>query len=174
MTRRRKLIYPYATGRHSYVDPTGQENTFVGDDPEVYRDLYLAVAQSTLATHKEIWEAAHMIAFGPSARTPYGWSTNTPEELKQPIAESRRDSASLDRPNLPLSELIDIWERSLTHLRLLAKHCHKREDREAILEQVADSERRMAERVGRYRARVEGYGDLEEKTGPQQTTQPNH
>jgi hypothetical protein len=157
MTRRgqrKPLIYPYASGPHSFVDPSGRETTFRGDDPEVLRDLYLAVSRSTLATFKEIWELAHMILYGPEAKTPYGWST-IPPELKQPIAQAKLDAASLDRPNLPLQELFEIWERARAHLRLFAKYYPEHEDRDAILKQIAESERRMAERIAKYRKKME-------------------
>jgi hypothetical protein len=150
--RRKALIYPYASGPHSYVDPSGHEATFHGDTPEVFRDLYLAVSQSTLATFKEIWEVAHMIAYGPECRNPDGsWTLN--KKLKQSFAQSKNDAVSLDRPNLPLSDLIDIWERSCAHLRLLAEHYPA--ERDAILKKVEESERRLAELTAKYRAKVE-------------------
>ena len=157
MTRNhRPLIYPYASGPHSYVDPTGREITFRGDDPEIYRDLYLAVSQSTLATFKEIWELAHLIAFGPGAKNPDGsWTTNIPPELKQPIAQAKRDAVSIDRPDLPLPEAFDIWERACAHLRLLAEHCPKPADRDDILKKVAESERRMEESYAKYQRKME-------------------
>jgi hypothetical protein len=74
MTRR---IYPYATGPRSYVDPAGHDVHFdYVENPEVERDLYLEISQSTLATFKEIWEMAHMASWGPDARNHDGsWTT---------------------------------------------------------------------------------------------------
>jgi hypothetical protein len=154
MTRKRRRP-PYASGPHSFVDPTGCEITFCGDEPEVYRDLYLAVSQNTLATFKEIWELAHMIAYGPEAKNPDGsWTaTNISPELKQAFAQSKLDAVSFDRPDLPLPEALAVWERACTHLRLLAEH--RPADREAILKRVAESERRMAEKIAKHREKVE-------------------
>jgi hypothetical protein len=148
--RRKPLIYPYASGPRSFVDPSGHETTFHGDTPEIFRDLYLEASRSTLATFKEIWEVAHMIAYGPECRNPDGsWTVN--KKLKQSIA---RDTAALNYP-LPLPELIEIWERSCAHLRLLAEYCSDPAKRDAILRKVEESERRLAELAARYRARVE-------------------
>jgi hypothetical protein len=154
MTRNRRLIYPYASGPNSFVDPTGHEITFDGDTPEVYRDLYLAISQNTLASFREIWEAAHMIAWGPEAKNPYGWTVvNIPPELKQAIAQAKQDAVSLNRPDLPLPEKLAIWERACEHLRLHAEYYP--EDQDVTLKQVAESERRMTEMIAKHREKVE-------------------
>jgi hypothetical protein len=148
--RGRRLIYPYASGPRSYVDPAGHTINFGGDTPEVYRDLYLAVSRSTLETFNVIWEAAHMIVYGPQAKTANGWTT-IPPELKEPMAQAKLDAASLAHP-LPLSDAFEIWERARAHLRLLAEYSPERDE---ILRQIAESERRVQESYAEYQRKME-------------------
>jgi exonuclease VII small subunit len=150
--RKRPLIYPYATGPHSFVDSSGVETTFHGDTPEMYRDLYLEVSRNTLATFRQIWELAHMISYGPEARTDDGSWTTIPRELRKPFAQAKLDAAELELGDLPLQDAFDIWERARAHLRLLAEHLP---DGDELLRQIAESERRVQESYARYEKRMQ-------------------
>jgi hypothetical protein len=62
------------------------------------------------------------------------------------IAEARRDADLLKLP-LPVEEAFSIWQRSCAGLRLVAENDPNPEKRQALLDAVAESERRMAERI---------------------------
>jgi hypothetical protein len=62
------------------------------------------------------------------------------------IAEARRDADLLKLP-LPVEEACSIWQRSCAGLRLVAENDPNPEKRQALLDAVAESERRMAERI---------------------------
>ena len=55
----------------------------------------------------------------------------------------------------PGPEAFEIWERSCDQLRLIADLVRDPAKREAILEQVAESERRMADRIALHRQQYE-------------------
>jgi hypothetical protein len=155
MTRRhRELIFPHATSPTSYRDVTGNEVVFdpvIDDDPERDCALFLAVAQSTLANFSKIWNAMTLIVDDRKSNVRRLWA--------EKIAEARRDADLLKLP-LPVEEAFAIWQRSCAGLRLVAENDPNLSRRQELLDVVAESERRMAERmelhVRKYEERKKG------------------
>ena len=112
---------PYAVGRNAYIDVDGRAVIFTGDDPTLDRDLYLAVAQSTLANFREIFTVMAAIVF---PHAPEGGPYHsTPPKIKQllaeKMAEAKTDATLLGLP-LPFAEAVAVWQRSCAHMRLAA------------------------------------------------------
>jgi hypothetical protein len=127
MTRHRRrsrksevVCWPVPIGDHCYRDVNGNIVDLGHDLPGV-RDLYLAVARSTLTTFQEIFEAMYEIVYDPRGshhEGPSAW-----QKLRRKIVagheEAKRDAALLKLP-LPVEEAFAIWRRSCDNLRLCA------------------------------------------------------
>jgi hypothetical protein len=125
-------------------------------DPERERDLFLAVAQSTLCNFQEIWITMAHIVYGPPDHR--GAFHTIPPQIKQllaeKMAEAKTDAALLEMP-LPFAEALAVWQRSCAHMRLAADLTADPDRRQALLDVVAASERRMEERLALHRQRYE-------------------
>jgi hypothetical protein len=98
--------YPYAVGANAYIDVDGRAVVFTGDDPTGDRDLYLAVAQSSLSNFLEIFTVMTAIVY-PDA-PPGGPYTATPPTLKQLLAakaEQAKCDAAVLKVGAPIEEL---------------------------------------------------------------------
>jgi hypothetical protein len=139
---------PYAVGSNAYIDVDGRAVIFTGDDPTLDRDLYLAVARSTLANFREIFTVMAAIVYPHCP--PDGPFDPVPPKIKQLIAdgmaEAKRDAALLNFP-LPVEEAFSIWQRSCAGLRLVAENDPDPKSRQELLDAVAASERRMSARI---------------------------
>jgi hypothetical protein len=164
MRRRRRrsevFHYPVPIGGHpghGYIDVDGREQWFHPADRDL-RDLYLAAAQSTLLTFKELYNAMAQVVFGANDAHSNGLDRSAWKKLKRKIAagyaEAKQDAALLKLP-LPLEEAVAIWKRSCEALRLIAELTGDPAERQAILNDVAESERRMSERIELHRQRYE-------------------
>jgi hypothetical protein len=147
--KRNELSWPHAVGDYCYSDVNGSIVSFRAmRDPEVERDLFLAVAQSTLLNFKEIWRAMALIVF-PDQR-PDGTLHAVPPKIKhlldEKMIEAKADAELLKLP-LSVSEAYAVWARSCDHMYLAADLTRDSDRRKAILEAVAASERRMEERI---------------------------
>jgi hypothetical protein len=175
--RQRKFVYPHATsdvtdlpppydptfphaiGRNAYIDVDGRAVIFEGDDPTGDRDLYLAVAQSTLLNFRRIFDAMTAILY---PHCPPDGPFEPPDIkrlLADKTAEAQSDAALLKLP-LPVEEAFEIWKRSCDGLRLCAELDPDPVKRQELLDAVAASERRMAQRceqhIQKYEARKNG------------------
>jgi hypothetical protein len=147
-------IFPHAIGRNAYIDVDGRAVIFEGDDPTGDRDLYLAVAQSSLLNFLEIFTAMTAIVY---PHCPPGGPFEPPDIkqlLVEKMREAQRDAALLKRP-LPVEEAFEVWKRSCDGLRLCAELDPNPEKRQELLDAVAASERRMAERMELHLRRYE-------------------
>ena len=144
--------YPRAlnhrNGGYGYVDIDGNEIWFKGDDQEMYRDLYLAVAQSTLVNFREIWNAMVLIIYGNEAEEgafaqPTPTMPSTIKKLFAEKAEQAKCDASVLTCGAPLEEAFAIWQRSGDGLRLLAEHDPNPARAQQLFAEVAESEARM-------------------------------
>jgi hypothetical protein len=134
-------IIPYAVGRNAYIDVDNRAVIFTGDDPTADRDLYLAVARSTLANFREIFTVMAAILY------PHCPPDGPFEpKIKQLLDEAKTDAASLTLP-LPVEEAFSIWSRSCAGLRLVAELDPDPSRRQELLDAVAASERRMSARM---------------------------
>jgi hypothetical protein len=141
-------IIPYAVGSNAYIDVDNRAVIFEGDDPTGDRDLYLAVARSTLLNFRRIFDAMTAIVYphcppdGPFEPVP----PNVKKLIADGMAEAQTHAALLKLP-LPVDEAYQIWARSCAHLRLCAELAPNPAERQELLDAVAASERRMAERI---------------------------
>ena len=112
-------VYPHAVGPNAYIDVDNSAVIFTGDDPTLDRDLYLAVAQSTLANFREIFTAMTAIVY---PHCPPEGPFDAPD-IKQLLAEKTNEAstdAALLKFQLPVEEAFAIWQRSCADLRLCA------------------------------------------------------
>jgi hypothetical protein len=152
-----RKVYPVAIGSHSYREVDGKTiNTFEGKDAATYRDLYLAVAQKHLTTFEEIYDAMITTVYGPKVAAA-ARACDPPRIrwlLDKGMGEAERDAALL-KLSLPAEEAYAIWQRACGHLRLYADLTPDLDVRQSILDAVAASEARMAERIERNVQRYE-------------------
>jgi hypothetical protein len=139
--------YPHPVGANAYIDVDGRAVIFTGDDPTGDRDLYLAVAQSTLCNFLEIFSVMTAIVY-PDA-PPGGPYTPTPPRLNRVIEQAKVDAAVL-KIGAPVEEAFAIWQRSCSGLRLLAEHDPDPERAQQLLDDVVKSEARMNEMIARH------------------------
>jgi hypothetical protein len=144
------FTFPHISGPTSYCDVDGNDVFFTGDDPVGDRDLYLAVAQSTLLNFLEIFTVMTAIIY-PDA-PPGGPYTPTPPSLNRVIEQAKCD-ASVLKCGAPIEEAFAIWQRSCSGLRLLASHDPNPTSRQAMLDAVAASEARMDAAIQKYEER---------------------
>ena len=147
-------VFPHATGPNTYTDVDGREVMFTGDDPTLDRDLYLAVAQSTLANFREIFDAMTAILY---PHCPPDGPFDSPD-IKQFLAEKTteaRTDAALLKLRLPVEEAFAIWQRSCAGLRLCASLEPDPVKRRELLDAVSQSEARMSERCEQHLRRYE-------------------
>jgi hypothetical protein len=162
MTRRHRpvICYPTAIDAVSYRQSDGEIISFRGSgypDKTLMRDLYLAVAQNTFMTCEEIFHAMLEIVCDPENAARGKFTSASPKIQRQIAAGHAQAKADAEALNLPLSgpEAFEIWERSCDQLRLVADLIPDPAKRQAILEQVEESERRMAARIELHRQRYE-------------------
>jgi hypothetical protein len=137
---------PYAVGSNAYIDVDGRAVIFTGDDPTLDRDLYLACAQSTLANFREIFSVMTAILFPHCPPEGPFEPMNVKKLLAEKMAEAKTDAALLNFP-LPVAEAYAVWQRSCAHLRLCADLTPNPAERQELLDAIAESERRMEERI---------------------------
>lgn len=134
-------LSPNDSGLASYIDIDGREPCFGGDDQEFFRDLFLAVAQATLLNFGQIWCAMELAIDKRKDDARQLWAER--------FAEAKTDAALLRLP-LPVEEAFEIWRRSCAGLRFVAENDPDPEKRQELLDAVAQSEARMAERIEQH------------------------
>jgi hypothetical protein len=150
-------VFPYAVGRNAYIDVDNRAVIFTGDDPTGDRDLYLAIAQATLCNFWEIFSVMAAIVYphcppeGPFEFVP----PQIKERLREGMTQARKDEMRLTRFTIPVTEAFEIWARSCSALRFSAEIEPDPQKRQAILDTVAESERRMEARMELHRQRYE-------------------